>query len=146
MQTALQLLIGVAAAAVFIILARRLNREQELRLYALALVIAALIYVGFAARDVTYGWMALELTGVLIFMLAAVLGVKTSAWFLALGWAAHAAWDVMLHKLLDVAFVPDWYPVLCVGFDLLLAGYLVVGIRRDSFIMKDLVNDESGGL
>jgi hypothetical protein len=118
---------------VFIILARRMSAERELRLYATGLVIAALIYLVFAARDVTFGWLALELTGVVVFTLVAVLGVKTSAWILALGWAAHAAWDVILHKLLDVAFVPDWYPVVCAGFDLLLAGYIVTLTRRNAF-------------
>lgn len=141
MQSIVQLLIGVAACGVFIILARRLGHERELRLYALSLVIAAIIYVGFAARDVTFGWMALELAGVALFMLAAVLGVKTSRWFLAIGWAAHAAWDILLHKLLDVSFVPGWYPMICVGFDLLLAGYLVLSIRSDDAILKDLPCD-----
>lgn len=147
MQIVLQLLIGVVACGVFIILARRLSWEQELRLYAQALVIAALIYVGFAAREVTFGWMALELTGLAMFTLAAVLGVKTSTWMLALGWGVHAAWDVMLHKLTDVAFVPHWYPAVCVGFDLLLAAYIAVQIRRDTLALNDLLNsDEADGL
>jgi hypothetical protein len=123
-QIAIQLLTGVVACGAFILLARRLKPERELRLYALSLVIAALVYVGFTVRGATLKWLALELAGLALFTLLAWLGLKVSALILALAWAAHAAWDVLLHKLQDVAFVPDWYPLACLGFDLLLAGYI----------------------
>jgi Family of unknown function (DUF6010) len=137
MQIALQLLIGMVACGVFIVAARRLGQQQELRLYALGLVIAALIYVGFTARGATPpGWLALELAGFVVFTICAWLGLKISALILALAWAAHAAWDVALHKLLDVAFVPDWYPLVCVGFDLLVAGYIAVRVKSGAFKRK----------
>ena len=138
MQIALQLLIGMVACGVFIVVARSLGQQRELRLYAIGLVIAALIYVGFTAQGVAPpGWLALELAGLLVFTLCAWLGLKVSALILALAWAAHAAWDVILNKLLDVAFVPDWYPLVCVGFDLLLAGYIAVRVKNGAFKRKD---------
>jgi hypothetical protein len=142
MQIALQLLIGVIACAVFIVVARTLKPERELRLYAVGLVIAALIYVGFTAQGATPAWLVLELAGLLVFTLLAWLGLKISALILAFAWAAHVAWDLALHKLLDVAFVPDWYPVVCVGFDLLLAGYIAVRVKSGAFKRKD--NDADG--
>jgi hypothetical protein len=51
-------------------------------------------------------------------------------WFLILGWAAHAAWDVLLHQVLSVGFVPEWYPVVCLGFDVLLAAHIAVRVRE----------------
>jgi hypothetical protein len=63
MQVAIQLLIGTVACGVLILLARRLEAERELRLYALSLVIAALVYVGFTLRGATLRWLALELAG-----------------------------------------------------------------------------------
>jgi hypothetical protein len=124
MHVALQLLLGAISCLVLILLARRLSPKHELRLYAIALIIAALIYVGFTARGATLSWLVLELTGLMVFTLLALLGLKISALMLAFAWALHAAWDVLLHKLFDVAFVPDWYPLTCLSFDLLLAGYL----------------------
>lgn len=141
MQIALQLLTGVVACGVFILVARTLKPQRELRLYAVGLVIAALIYVGFTARGVTPAWLVLELAGLLVFTLLAWLGLKISALILALSWAAHVAWDVLLHKLLDVAFVPDWYPVVCVGFDLLLAGYIAVRVKSGAFKRQDNQTD-----
>ena len=137
MQIVLQLLIGVISCGVFIALARRMSQQRELRLYALALVIAALIYVGFTARGATPAWLTLELAGLAVFTLCAWLGLKISALILALAWAAHAGWDVILHKVLNVAFVPDWYPMVCVGFDLLLAGYIAVRVKSGAFKQKN---------
>jgi hypothetical protein len=125
MHVALQLLLGAVSCLVLIFLARRLSPKRELRIYAIALIIAALIYVGFTARGATLGWLVLELAGLMVFTLLALLGLKISALILAFAWALHAAWDVLLHKLLNVAFVPDWYPLTCLSFDLLLAAYLV---------------------
>ncbi len=125
MHVALQLLLGAISCIVLIFLARTLSPKHELRLYAIALIIAALIYVGFTARGATLSWLVLELTGLMVFTLLALLGLKISTLILAFAWALHAAWDVLLHKLFDVAFVPDWYPLTCLSFDLLLAGYLV---------------------
>ena len=124
MRVALQLLAGAAAAAAFILLARRLAPRGELRLYALGLVAAALVYVGFVARGASLNWLALELTGLALFAPAAFAGLKISHLILAAGWAAHAAWDVLLHRQFETTFVPDWYPPACAAFDLLLAGYV----------------------
>ena len=133
MRIVLQLLSGVAACGALIMLARNLSPERELRLYALSLVIAALIYVGFILRGAPLSWIALELAGVVLFTLLALPGAKVSAFLLAFAWAAHAAWDVILHKFLNVAFVPDWYPFVCVGFDLLMAGYIAVRFEKNDF-------------
>jgi len=130
MRVALQLLGGAAACAVFILLARKLAPRGELRLYALGLITAAFIYVAFLARGASLTWLALELTGLVLFTLAALAGLKISHWILAAGWAAHAAWDVGLHKLFETTFVPDWYPLVCGGFDLLLAGYIAARFAK----------------
>ncbi len=124
MRVALQLLAGAVSCAAFILLARRLAPRVELRLYAVGLVVAALVYVGFVARGASLGWLALELAGLALFALVALAGLKFSHLILAAGWAAHALWDVLLHELSEAAFVPGWYPAVCAAFDLLLAGYI----------------------
>jgi signal transduction histidine kinase len=35
-----------------------------------------------------------------------------------LGWAAHAGWDLLFHRLDVASYAPWWYPVACIGFDL----------------------------
>lgn len=42
----------------------------------------------------------------------------------AAGWAAHAAFD-MLHRAGPDSAIPSWYPAMCAGYDLAVAGRLV---------------------
>lgn len=125
--------IGALACLVFVLVARRAGWKREVRIYAVGLMVAALIYVGFAAvGGATLSWFALESGGLVLFSLVALLGLRKSVWFLSIGWAAHVAWDVLLHKTESVGFVPEWYPLVCIGFDLFLAVYIGVRARHYS--------------
>jgi hypothetical protein len=147
MNIMLQLLAGALSCVLFIILMKRVSSSSsssssarlELKVYALSLVIAALIYVMFAARGgAAHGarlW--LELAGLVLFLLFAALGLKVTPAFLAVGWACHAAWDLILHKLTDGAFVPSWYPLTCLSFDLVLAAYIIVRFKRSALSRAD---------
>ena len=42
----------------------------------------------------------------------------------AAGWAAHAAFD-MVHDSGSDSLIPSWYPAMCAGYDLAVAGRLV---------------------
>ena len=126
METLIAVISGVVLATVLILLARRSgNYSKEKRVYATALVVAALIYVGFGLFSDSIGWKIVELIGVPVYALFAWLGMKKSGWFLALGWALHVFWDASLHGT-STPFVPSFYIGLCLGFDLLVAGYLAV--------------------
>jgi hypothetical protein len=131
-QPILSVLVGVVLGALFIALARAGGPRRERRVLGAGLVIAALIYVGFALRGGAPGrWLALELAGAAVFGAAAGAGVRFSTWLLALGWGAHVLWDVLLHRSGGGStYTPAAYPWLCVGFDLLVAGYVAIGRRR----------------
>lgn len=126
MQTLIAVIIGVVLAIALILLARRSgNYLKEKRIYAIGLVVAALVYVGFGFFSDSTGWKIIELMGVPVYALFAWLGLKKSGWFLALGWALHVFWDASLHGT-STPFVPSWYIGLCLGFDVLVAGYVAV--------------------
>jgi len=50
--------------------------------------------------------------------------------WLALGWALHICWDVFLHSQNSTPYVPEGYPGLCMGFDIVIAGYILYLIRE----------------
>jgi hypothetical protein len=130
MVTTLQLLIGALSCLLFVLVARRAGVKREMRLYAAALVAAAAIYVGFAVvGGAALSWVVLVSGGLVLFSLVALFGLRVSVWALAPGWAAHAVWDGVLHKILEAGFVPEWYPMVCLGFDLFLAGYIAMRVR-----------------
>ena len=126
MRTLIEIVIGVFLAIGFILLVRRSRSSAgEKRSFAIGLVVVALIYVGFGLFSGSLKWMLIELAGVPIYAVFAWLGLKKSGWFLAVGWALHPLWDACLHDS-STAFVPHWYIGGCIGFDLLVAGYIAL--------------------
>lgn len=120
------LLLGLVGAIGFLVVAR-VKPEKELPTIGIGLVVTALIYVGFAViADASSSWIATEILGVGIYGLLAVLGLRYSKWWLALGWILHPLWDIGLHFYKSGSvFTPTWYALACVSFDVLVAVYIV---------------------
>lgn len=93
-------------------------------LFAAGLVIAAAIYVVFALVDGDVLHAMGETCGVLLFAAIALGGLRWSPYLLAAGWLGHAAWDLLAHP------APWWYPALCIGFDVLVAGFIAGSTSR----------------
>jgi hypothetical protein len=119
------ILAGAVLGVAFAALAARRTPVGELRLLALGLVSAAVIYLGLALVHGNARWLALEAAGVAGFGLLAWLGLRVSPWLLVLGWTAHVFWDVAFHVDQPQTLVRAWYPLGCVGFDLIVAGALL---------------------
>jgi hypothetical protein len=118
-------LLGAMLGGLFAVAARGRRGRDESRVQAIGLVAAALVYVGFALADGTARWVAIEAIGLAVFGTVAWLGLRRSPRWLVAGWVAHVAWDVGLHLERWQPVVGDWYPLLCVGFDLVVAGFLL---------------------
>ena len=132
MNPVIALLLGAALSLALVGLACKYPPQRERRVYAVGLVIAALVYVGFAAADGAGArWLALEIFAALIYGAATWAGLRGRTWLLALGWAAHVGWDVLLHLSgARAEYTPHWYPWLCVSFDLVMAGAVLASGRR----------------
>ena len=136
MYIAAWLLAGLLLGAGFVRYAQARRRGAH-RVLAAGLVIAAIVYVGFAMRAPNVlPWLAVELAGIGIFAALGMMGLRSSPWWLAAGWALHPVWDVALHYLgPGAAFTPQWYAIACVSFDLVVAGYagtLAMNRSKDS--------------
>lgn len=124
-MTMIWLLLG-ALGALGLLATVRVKPERELQILATGLVVAALIYIGFALiGNASLSWITTEVSGVGIYGLLAVLGLHYSKWWLMLGWLAHPVWDFWLHFIGSGAmFTPIWYPSACVSFNLFVAAYI----------------------
>ena len=124
-------LIGILLALALVGLARRYRPKKERYLYAIGLVIAAVVYLVLGVvggADST--WLGIEAFGVLLYSTAAWAGLRRP-WLLAIGWAAHVAWDLALHLSgLGSEYTPNWYPWFCVSFDLIVAVAVLLSIKR----------------
>lgn len=122
----LALIAGVALALPYVLYARRRRGA-----YGIGLVVAASVYVVFAGSRGTLKELMLELSGVVVFSILAFLGVRYSVYLLALGWVSHVIWDLLLHPVKVSSYAPWWYPVACIGFDLIVAGAIIGAAWRD---------------
>lgn len=130
MLSVLWLALGLFLGVAFVRFARRKGSEGELFVFAVGLVVAALIYVGFAIVGGEPRWMVVEAAGAVLFGLLALAGLRVWSLLVAIGWVAHVAWDVGLHLVTPRSFVGAWYPTLCVSFDLVVAGYVVWSVAQ----------------
>jgi hypothetical protein len=109
---------GILLAMLLVWLAERRPARARF-IYGVALVVAALIYVGFAVLGgADARWLGIEAFGVALFGAAAYVGVTAAPLVLALAWIAHISWD-FFHS--GSAYTPGWYIFLCAGFDAVIA-------------------------
>jgi hypothetical protein len=121
-------LFGAVLGAIFLLLARTQNRRRELAAYAAGVVIAAALYVVFATLRHGLPHLPLELLGLAVFSIAAVVGLRAWPALIGVAWVAHGAWDVILHSP-PQPYVPYWYPLWCLGFDWVV-GFYVLASRK----------------
>lgn len=120
---------GVVVSATAFFLSRSTTDAIGRSLLAILLVLAGGAYFGFA-WEVSPRWLFIELAQTLVLGTVALMGLRSSPYWLAAGWAAHPFWDVGLHLVgPGQSFVPATYPVACVSFDLVVAGYIVAVYR-----------------
>jgi hypothetical protein len=120
------ILVGAILGTLFAVAARRWGGDGEVRVFGLGLIVAALIYFGLALPTADGRWLALEGAGVAIYGGIAWFGLRRPA-ALAIGWMAHVVWDIALHLSGPQPVVGSWYPLGCIGFDLIVAGFLLAG-------------------
>ena len=126
---------GVVFSLVLARFARAKTPAGERQIYALGLVVAAVIYVAFAvAGGAGAGWLLIESLGVVIYGTVAVWAqLREKPWLLALAWGAHVAWDVSFHLQGGGAeYTPEWYPWLCASFDLIIVYAALTSGKRDT--------------
>jgi hypothetical protein len=127
MTIVLAICVGLALGGVLIAVARRREPDRALRLYAIGLLVTALLYLTFAlVGRANASWLALEALSVVLYGAAAWIGYRRWPVVLAVGWAGHVAWDVLLHMSgPGAAYTPPYYVWFCVGFDLIVAAAIL---------------------
>ena len=106
----------------------------ERRWLAIFLAGMPLVYLAYWWRfGSELDWLRVEFAGALPFWVFALWGLKRSPWFLVIGIAVHASWDLWHYRLTD--FVADWYTIACflvdVAFAIYAAGQVRAWQRRD---------------
>lgn len=120
-----EIALGMLLGGVSVWLVRLFFRDREIRFWQIGLIAAAFIYVLFVLFQTAWSGLWLELGGLAFFCLLAWLSTKYSLYILAMGWSLHIAWDQILHPGGFPGYVPEWYPGICLGFDIVIALFLI---------------------
>jgi hypothetical protein len=113
---------GVALAAGSEAFLRRYDAGRRRLAYAVYLPVAAAIYpvARRGSRRSHAGRIEIGALGAYAAFAAAARDDRV----LAAGWASHAIFDAVHHGG-DDSLIPDWYPAVCAGYDLAVAGVLL---------------------
>lgn len=125
--------IGALLSIGLLFVALKVSPRTAIRLLGFSLVAAALIYFGFAVFGLidgtaAFSWIVVEIGGLVFYGSFAYLGIRSSPWYLAAGWALHIIWDTVVHT--GAEFVPAFYPGICIGFDAAVAAFTVYLLFR----------------
>jgi hypothetical protein len=123
-------LIGIALAPAIVALGRLSGLDRDRAMYPVALIVIAAYYVLFATMG---GAQALpsELIAATIFTVIAIVGFRTSLWWVAAGIAGHGLFDWFVHpRLIANPGVPVFWPGFCGSIDVALGVLLAVLLYR----------------
>ena len=117
---------GIVAAATCA-LSAILSDSAAFGFFAILLGMIGSVYLGFALNDGRMHALGAEYVGMVVFGAAAVAALsEDSAELLAAGYVGHALWDAVHHgRGLDTE-MPWWYVPLCLSYDTVVAGYILI--------------------
>ena len=121
------LVAGVIFGGVTLIIPSLLARDTAFGLLAILLGMIASVYLGYALNDGRLRPFQVEYVGMVVFAaLATIALARHSALLLAVGYLGHGLWDLIHHgRGVDVR-MPWWYVPLCLGYDTVVAIYVLI--------------------
>lgn len=98
--------------------------DRDRAFYATILLVVAAYYDLFAAMGGSSEAFAIETLALLGFTAVAVIGFKTNLWIVAGGLFGHGMFDLVHGHVITNPGVPLWWPMFCMTYDVVAAGYL----------------------
>ena len=122
--------IGIVLSVSVALFARWVGFDRDRAFYPTVLIVIASYYVLFAAMSESVHAVLLESAVMAVFVIAAVVGFKSSAWIVVAALAGHGIFDAVHGKLVENSGMPVWWPAFCLAYDLGAAGSLAWLIKR----------------
>ena len=132
--------IGFVLAVGVAVLAKYANFDRR-TFYATVLIVVGHYYVLFAAMSGSVHTVLVESVIMTLFVAAAVVGFRASAWVVVAGLAGHGVLDALHGNMVENAGVPVWWPAFCLAFDVGAAGvvaWLILGRGRSSRVERQV--------
>lgn len=104
--------------------ARCVGFDRESAFYPTVVIVVALYYVLFAAMRESTQTVISESIIMTVFLIAAVVGFKSSPWIVVAALAGHGIMDGFHGHIVENSGVPIWWPAFCLAYDVGAAGCL----------------------
>jgi hypothetical protein len=133
----MEIIAGLITALAIVGLGYATRQGRSLSFYSSVLIVIALAYVLFAVMDGTARTIIVEGAIAAVFVAVAVAGTRsstlyTSALLMAGGLAAHGVYDLVHSAVVSNPEVPTWWPLFCGVVDIVLGGWVLVLLNRDT--------------
>jgi hypothetical protein len=122
-------LVGILLALAISGGATLLRMDRDRAFYSLLLMVVASYYALFAIMAGSTNALLAELAPIALFILAAAIGFKRTAWLIAAGLIGHGLFDSVHGRLLSNPGVPGWWPMFCGAYDVTAGVYLAAVLR-----------------
>ncbi len=118
------LLVGMTLAVIIGIVMSFIGLDRDRGFYPTVMIVIASYYALFAVMGGSFEVLALEAVPIAIFVVASLVGFKSSLWLVVTALIAHGVFDVSHDQLILNAGVPTWWPNFCFGYDVVAGLYL----------------------
>jgi hypothetical protein len=98
--------------------------DRDRAVYPTIMIVIAALYCLFAVIGGSIHALMIETAIFLGFSAVAVLGFKTSLWWVAAALAGHGLMDLVHGDIVANPGVPPWWPAFCGSYDVIAAIYL----------------------
>ena len=105
--------------------------DRSRSFYPLVLIAIASYYCLFAAMSADNLAFGMEISGILIFAFAAVVGFKKNLWIIVGALCFHGIFDAFHGELITNRGTPIWWPAFCLSFDVTAGAYLAWRLTRE---------------
>jgi hypothetical protein len=123
-------LIGIGLAPVIVGLGRLSGLDRDRAMYPITLIVIAAYYVLFATMGGAQALPA-ELIAATLFTVVAIVGFRTSLWWVAAGIAGHGLFDWFVHpRLISNPGMPEFWPGFCGSIDVALGVLVAILLLR----------------
>jgi hypothetical protein len=122
--------IGIALALIVSCFARLTGFDRDRAFYPTVAVVIASYYVLFAVMGGSDRALVIESVAMTAFVVAAVIGFRSSLWLVVACLAAHGVFDAFHGLVVANPGVPDWWPGFCLTYDVGAAAFLAWLLTR----------------
>ena len=118
------LIVGVILAVAVGLMATVVGLDRDRAFYPTVLIVVASYYALFAVMAASTHALLLEVLAGGAFLLAALIGFRSSLWVVVIGLAAHGVFDFTRGGLIANPGVPAFWPAFCAAYDVAAAVFL----------------------